>query len=189
MTNQKFDRESGKGIMMVLYRGRRIKVTGLNYIDIQNLEDICTPTSIELAHNQMDIEPIAFGAIFKPDREFANTFEIEVVVKARFDCDVKTEQNELIDNLSHYIKAENNGRLAHVLYLATVLAVDRLESIGLIVGSERIIELELRFDGKASDKKPRVLKEQKIQLSDLLDILEILDEAVSYTHLTLPTKA
>ena len=46
----------------------------------------------------------------------------------------------------------------------------------LISGSERTIELELCSDGRASSKSIRVLKEQKVRLSDLLDILEILDE-------------
>ena len=46
----------------------------------------------------------------------------------------------------------------------------------LISGSEHTIELELCFDGKSSAKSVRVLKEQKVRLSDLLDILEILDE-------------
>ena len=59
---------------------------------------------------------------------------------------------------------------------AIVILNQKIEHVyELILVTEDIIKFQICFDGKASDKRVRTLKEQKVRLADLLEILEILD--------------
>ena len=133
MTAKKVARKNSQGIIVIGYQGRQVKVTGLDYIDIEDLSDICSPISVESARNQKDLYDIVFGSIAQADSEFVSRHEIDADVEAQFGCLDYDNQEELVNSLGQDVNIFDIGSLEQTIDQAIEATLDQLESVRLII--------------------------------------------------------
>ena len=138
----KFDRKNEIRTVVIADQGRYIAVTGVDSVDIENIEDVCTPMAVESLRNQADLYDIIFGSIAQSDQEAVSRDEIDADVEARFGRLEMDDQEALIDSLDRVVDIFDIPMMERVINESIGSTLEQLVDIGVIREVDPTCELD-----------------------------------------------
>ena len=142
MLNQMMDCKNETGTVVIAYQGRYIAVSGVDRVDIENIDDICAPMSVESARDQADLYDIVFGSVGQSDQEVVSRDEIDADVDARFGLLDLDDQEALIENLDQDVNVFDIPMFERTIDESISSSLEQLVDIGLIKEVDPTCELD-----------------------------------------------
>ena len=138
----KFDRKNEIRTVVIADQGRYIAVTDLDVSDIEDIEDVCTPMSVESLRNQEDLYDIVLGSIAQSDQDLVSRDEIDADVEARFGQLDLDDQEALIDSLDRVVDIFDIPMMERVIEESIGSTLEQLLDINLIKEVDPTCELD-----------------------------------------------